>query len=141
MQTSRKQSLATSRRSSRSAVVTVEFAIVLPVLIALIVGIVESCNLIYVKQLLTISAYEGARAAIVKGMTQTDIEARANQVLSDRKIKNTTILISPNPPSSASYGSYITVRVQAAYGSNAMIPGWFFGGVTLTTSVKMMKEY
>jgi Flp pilus assembly protein TadG len=121
--------------------VTVEFALVLPVLIALIVGIVESCNLIYVKQSLTISAYEGARAAIVKGMTQTDIEARTDQVLSDRKIKNTTILISPNPPSSASYGNYITVRVQATYGPNAVVPGWFFGGVTLTTSVKMMKEY
>jgi len=141
MQASRKQNLAKSRRSSRSAVVTVEFAIVLPVLIALVVGIVESCNLIYVKQALTVSAYEGARAAIVKGMTQTDIEARCNQVLTDRKIKNTSILISPNPPSAATYGTYITVRVQTTYGSNAIIPGWFFGGVTLRSSVKMMKEY
>ena len=141
MRTSRQQTLATSRRSSRLAVVTVEFAIVLPVLIALVVGIVESCNLIYVKQSLTVSAYEGARAAIVKGMTQTDIEARSNQLLADRKIKNTAILISPNPPSAAAYGSYITVRVQATYGTNAIIPGWFFGGVTLQSSVKMMKEY
>jgi len=141
MQASRKQIIATSQRSSRSAVVTVEFAIVLPVLIALVVGIVESCNLIFVKQSLTVSAYEGARAAIVNGMSQTDIEARTNQVVADRKIKNTTILISPNPPSAAGYGTYITVRVQATYGTNAIIPGWFFGGVTLQSSVKMMKEY
>jgi Flp pilus assembly protein TadG len=141
MRVSRKQNPATTRRPARSAVVTVEFAMVLPVLVALVVGIVESCNLIYVKQSLTVSAYEGARAAIVKGMTQTDIQARVNQVLTDRKIKNTTILISPNPPSAASYGTYINVRVQANYGSNAIIPGWFFGSVTLRSSVKMMKEY
>ena len=141
MQASRTQIIATSKRFSRSAVVTVEFALVLPVLIALVVGIVESCNLIYVKQSLTVSAYEGSRAAIVKGMSLTDIEARSNQVLSDRRISNATVLISPNPPSASAYGSYITVRVQTTYGSNAIIPGWFFDGVTLSSSVKMMKEY
>ena len=141
MRTSRTQTFATTLPPSRRAAVTVEFAIVLPVLIALVVGIVESCNLIYVKQSLTVSAYEGARAAIVKGMSVTDIQARSNQVLTDRKIKSTTILISPTSPSTASYGSYITVQVQATYGSNTIIPGFFFGNVTLKSSIRMMKEY
>ena len=141
MRFSRRQNPATSWRRARSGVVTVEFAIVLPVLVALVVGIVECCNLIYVKQSLTVSAYEGARAAIVKGMTQTEIEARCNQVLTDRRINSTSILISPGPPSAAAYGTYITVRVQSTYGANAIIPGWFFGSVTLRSSVKMMKEY
>jgi hypothetical protein len=129
------------QRTCRSGVAAVEFAIVLPVLLALVVAVVESCNLIYIKQSLTISAYEGARAAIVKGMILSDINARSNQVLADRKITNATILVSPNPPSSASYGSYITVRVQAPYGANSLIPGWLFGSVTLQSTVKMMKEY
>ena len=131
----------TPDRSARSAVATVELSIVLPVLLALVVGIVESCNLIYIKQSLTISAYEGARAAIVKDMPLSSIDARSNQVLADRKITNATILVTPSSPSSASYGTYITVRLQAPYAANSLIPGWWFGGVTLQSSVKMMKEY
>ena len=128
-------------RNPRSAVAAVELAIVLPVLMALVLGVVESCNLIYLKQSLTISAYEGARAAIVKGMIVSDINDRSDQILADRKITNATILVSPNPPSTASYGTYITVRVQAPYAANSLIPGWLFGGVTLQSTVKMMKEY
>ena len=141
MQIIRKPISSAIRRNPRSAAVAVEMSIVLPVLMALVVGIVESCNLIYIKQSLTISAYEGARAAVVKGMPLSDINARSNQILVDRRITNATILVSPTPPSSASYGTYITVRVQAPYAQNSLIPGWLFGGVTLQSSVRMMKEY
>ena len=141
MHTFQKRIQSTPERNLRSAVVTVELSIVLPVLMVVVVGIVESCNLIYIKQSLTISAYEGARAAIVKGMPLSEISDRSNQILSDRKIKNATILVSPNPPSNASYGTYITVQVQASYGANSLIPGWMFSNVTLQSSVKMMKEY
>ncbi len=141
MKALRKQSSCASRRHLRSAVVAVEMAIVLPVLMTLVVGIVESCNLIYIKQSLTISAYEGARAAIVKGIPLSEVSARSNQILADRKITNATIRVSPTSPSSAKYGAYITVRVQAPYAKNSLIPGWFFGRVTLNSSVKMMKEY
>ncbi|MBC7966491.1 MAG: pilus assembly protein, partial [Fuerstia sp.] len=102
MQTFSKRIQNSPARNTRSAVAAVELAIVLPVLMALVVGVVESCNLIYIKQSLTISAYEGARAAIVKGMVVSDINDRSNQILADRKITNATILISPNPPSTAS---------------------------------------
>ena len=141
MQTFPKRIRHSPARNPRSAVAAVELAIVLPVLMALVVGVVESCNLIYIKQSLTISAYEGARAAIVKGMIVSDINDRSNQVLADRRITNATILVSPNPPSTASYGTYITVRVQAPYAANSLVPGWLFGGVTLQSTVKMMKEY
>jgi Flp pilus assembly protein TadG len=141
MQTVRKRISGPLQRKQRSAVVTVELSIVLPVLMILVIGVVETCNLFYVKQSLTIAAYEGARAAIVKGMVLSDIYARSNQVLADRHIAGTTVTVTPNPPSGAAYGTYITVQVQAPYAANALIPGWLFGGTTLRTSVKMMKEY
>ena len=141
MQTLPKRIQRAPARSPRLAVASVEFAIVLPVMMALVVGVVESCNLIYLKQSLTISAYEGVRAAIVKGNPVSEVDVRCNQVLADRRITNATILVSPNPPSTAVYGTYITVRVQAPYAANSLIPGWFFGSLTLQSSVKMMKEY
>ena len=141
MQTLRKPINGTPLPNPRSAVVTVELSIVLPVLMILVIGIVETCNLFYIKQSLTISAYEGARAAIVKDMPVGNIGVRCNQVLSDRRIGGTSVITTPATPSSAAYGTYITVRVQAPYGANALIPGWLFGGITLQSSVKMMKEY
>jgi hypothetical protein len=141
MQNSRKRIHSTPTRHQRSAVVTVELSIVLPVLMILVIGIVESCNLFYIKQSLTISAYEGARAAIVKDMPVGSINVRSNQVLTDRKIASGTVLVTPTTPSTAAYGSYITVKVEAPYNSNSLIPGWLFGGITLRSSVKMMKEY
>ncbi|MCA9011034.1 MAG: pilus assembly protein [Planctomycetaceae bacterium] len=141
MQTVRKRFPGPLPRDQRSAVVTVELSIVLPVLMILVIGVVETCNLFYVKQSLTIAAYEGARAAIVKGMAVSAINTRSNQVLTDRHIAGTTVSITPNPPSSAAYGTYITVQVQAPYAANALIPGWLFGGTMLRTSVRMMKEY
>ena len=141
MQNPGKQIRSNPQQSQRSAVVTVELAIVLPVLIILVLGIVESCNLFYIKQSLTISAYEGARAAITKGMAVSSISARCSQVLSDRRIASGAIQVTPDTPSSGAYGTYITVRVQAPYSANTLIPGWMFGGTTLQTSVRMMKEY
>lgn len=141
MQNSGKQIRINPQQSQRSAVATVELAIVLPVLMILVLGIVESCNLFYIKQSLTIAAYEGARAAITKGMSVSNIGARCNQVLSDRKIASGAIQITPDPPSGEVYGTYITVRVQAPYSANTLIPGWIFGGTTLQASVRMMKEY
>ena len=112
MQTVLKRISGPLQREQRSAVVTVELSIVLPVLMILVIGVVETCNLFYVKQSLTIAAYEGARAAIVKGMVLSDINARSNQVLADRHIAGATVTVTPNPPSGAAYGTYITVKVQ-----------------------------
>ena len=141
MQTSRKRLHSIPTRDSRSAVATVELSIVLPVLMILVVGIVESCHLFYIKQSLTVSAYEGARAAIVKGMPLSSINNRSDQVLTDRGIANGAIVITPSLPSSAAYGTYISVRAEAPYNMNSLIPGWLFSGITLRSTVKMMKEY
>ncbi|MBX7075652.1 MAG: pilus assembly protein [Pirellulales bacterium] len=51
------------RRNSRRAVVAVEAAMVLPVLIVLLFGVWEVGRLVQVQQLLTNAAREGARAA------------------------------------------------------------------------------
>ena len=141
MKTSGNTTQAPQQPDQRRAVVSVELSIVLPVLMILVVGVVESCNLFYIKQSLTISAYEGARAAIVKDMPVSGIDDRSNQVLTDRGIACGAIVVTPTLPSSATYGSYITVRAEAPYNSNSLIPGWLFGGITLRSSVKMMKEY
>lgn len=139
----RRQSFNSQQPNSldRHGAVAVEMAVVLPVLLLLIFGIIESCNLIFLKQALTVAAYEGVRASIADGATDADINQKADQILNDRKVKSSTLKITPANFSSAAYGSYIAVEVSAPYSTNSIIPGWFFGSVTLKSKVRMMKEY
>lgn len=125
----------------RHGAVAVEMAVVLPVLLLLIFGIIESCNLIYLKQSLTVAAYEGARASIAEGNTDVEVQSRANQIINDRKVKSSTLTVTPSNFTAAPYGTYIAVEVSAPYSANSIIPGWFFGSTTLKSKVRMMKEY
>ena len=49
---------------SRSGVAAVEFAVCLPVLVVLILGSIECCSMIFLRQSLAIVAYEGLRVAV-----------------------------------------------------------------------------
>jgi len=54
-------------------------AVVLPVLVLLVVGIVESTNLICLKQSITISACEGVRVAIRNSASTGDVTSHVNR--------------------------------------------------------------
>ena len=41
----------------------------------LVIGTIEACSMIFLKQSLAVAAYEGARTAIVPGTTQADVDA------------------------------------------------------------------
>jgi len=51
-------------RGSRRAVAASELAVCLPILVLLVLAMIESCTMIFLKQSLTVSAYEGIRKAI-----------------------------------------------------------------------------
>jgi hypothetical protein len=58
----------------------VEFAVVLPLLIAMIAGIVEFGLLYFNKQILVTASREGARVGIVVGTTDSEIRERVKKV-------------------------------------------------------------
>ncbi len=62
--------LHTTRRGS----VTLEFALVLPVLVMLLLGIIEFSRALQVGHMVTNVAREGARQSIVTGSSNSDIE-------------------------------------------------------------------
>ncbi len=139
--TARSFKTAFQPKSPRRGAVAVEMAIVLPALLLLVIGIVESSNLIYLKQSLTVAAYEGARASIAFQATTSDVESHANLIVADRQVQGSSIAISPTNFHLQPYGTYITVEVAAPYQSNSVAPGWFFQALTLKSRVRMMKEY
>ena len=116
-------------------------AVCLPILVLLVLAMIESCTMIFVKQSLTVASYEGIRKAIEPSATTAQVEAACNAVLADRRVKGATITITPTNFQAAARGTYITVSVSAPAAKNSVIPGSFFAGRTLSGSATMMKEF
>lgn len=101
----------------------VEFAIILPVFILLIFGIIEFSLLLYNKGMITHASREGARAGIVfnpnNRMSENEIRAEVNNY-----IQNNLVSFSPSDPvidvpnicpEGASSGQELTVNVSYNY--------------------------
>ena len=125
---------------NRKAAALVEFAVCLPVLMILILGSMEASSAIFVKQSLTTSAYEGAREAIRIGSTTASANTRAQEVLTARSIRNTTIRFTPNDVSTAPRGSMVSIEVSAPYAVNSPFFGNVIADRTTTVRTVMVKE-
>jgi Flp pilus assembly protein TadG len=122
-------------------VAAAELAVCLPVIVLLVLGMIEACTMIFLKQSLTVAAYEGARTAIRPNADAADVQSTCDGVLTDRRVAAGVVAVSPKDISSAAIGDYIEVTVSAPAGRNSVIPGSFFRGRTLSATASMMKEF
>lgn len=127
-------------RRTRVGVAAAEFAVCLPIIVLLVLAMIESCTMIFLKQSVTIAAYEGVRTALQENAVAADVLQAGQQVLTDRRVRGGTITITPNNFDALPVGEYIEVSVSAPADSNSVIPGNFFRGRTLTGKAMMMKE-
>lgn len=129
------------RRAHRQGGAAVELVVCLPVIVLLILGALEACGAIFLRQSLTVAAYEGARAALLPNATSASATTRSQQVIDDRRVIGATIATDPSDITTAVPGEYVTVTVTAPSDQNALFIGRFFRGRTLTGRAEMMKEF
>lgn len=125
----------------RDGVAAAELAVCLPIIVILVLAMIESCTMVFLKQSLSIAAYEGVRTALLEGADGTDVRRNGQQVLTDRRVKGGTITIRPNNFEALPVGEYVEVTVTAPADLNSVIPGSFFRGKMLTGTATMMKEF
>jgi hypothetical protein len=130
----------TNRSNKRRGVAAAELAVCLPVVVLLVVATIESCSALFLKQSLTVAAYEGVRTAIEKGSTTTAVQTACNRILDDRRIQGAKVTLNPASISSLKPGDFIDVIVSAPCTSNSPVPTTFFRGRTLTATASMMIE-
>jgi Flp pilus assembly protein TadG len=119
----------------------VEFAIVAPVFFLFIFGIIEFGRMVMVQQVITNASREGARMAILSGSSTSGVTTAVTNYLSGAGISGATVAISPDPPSSATYGSLVTVTVSIPFRSVSWIPSPFFlGSTSLKATCSMRTE-
>jgi Flp pilus assembly protein TadG len=131
---------STIRSCRRRGVAAAELAVCLPVVVLLVIATIEACSALFLKQSLTAAAYEGVRTAIEEKATPAMVQAACNQILTDRKIQNSKITITPSNIAALNPGDYVDVTVSAPCDSNSMVPTTFYRGRTLTAKASMMIE-
>jgi hypothetical protein len=127
-------------RHNRRGVAAAELAVCLPVVVLIVLATIESCSALFLKQSLTVAAYEGVRTAIEKGATSGTVQTTCNAILKDRKIQGSQITVNPTSISSLKPGDYINITVTAPCNANSLVPTTFFRGKTLSATATMMIE-
>jgi Flp pilus assembly protein TadG len=128
------------RRNRRGSAV-VEFAVVAPIFITLVFGMIEYGRMVMVQQLITNAAREGARRGVLDGATTAEVQTAVTSHLSNASVTGATVTVNPSPPSSAGYGAPVTVTVSIPFSQVSWIPTPMFLTVkTLTASSVMRRE-
>jgi len=120
----------------------VEFAVVAPVFLILITGIIELGRAIVVQQLLTNASREGAR---IGGYDTTNsastVTTAVNSYLSNVGISGATTTITPSTLSSAKDGDSVSVKVSIPFSSVSYLPSpVYMGTTTLQATTVMLRQ-
>ncbi len=137
----------------RCGAVLVEAAVVLPILLMLVLGIVEFGRGMMVVQLLTNGAREGARRAVLDGSTNNTVENHVKLLLSNSigcsaGDLNVAVTLTPDPANSttgnevanAQTGDLVEVEVTVDYDKVGYVAGSFLSGRTLRARTTMRHE-
>lgn len=121
-------------------------AVILPVFLVLVLGLIEASRLGMAAQLVTAAAREGCRVATLSGNDETAVKSRITTVLTGSGISpsyaiscgdGTTTVTSAAP----SGGTAITVKVSVPYSQIAWFtPITYFGNLTVSASATMSSE-
>ena len=129
------------RAKRRSGAAAVEAAVVLPVFLTVVFGMIDVSRLGMVAQLIAGAAREGCRVAVLPGSAQADVQARVTSFLSGSGIPTVTPNVSPSTWTSATGGTAITVSLSVPFNKVSwMGTPYLFGSTTLSASATFSSE-
>lgn len=130
----------------RRGTAVIETALLLPLLILLAFGSIELSNMVFMKQSLSIAAYEGARLVSKPGTTQAQAEKRIREVLTSRNVASYTvqfttvggvpIIVTTLTPR----GTQLSVTVQSSNGGANYGPLQMFTGRSVQCQTTMVRQ-
>ena len=125
----------------RRGAAAVECAFCIPVIIILMFATLETCSGIFLKETLTVAAYEGVRVGVRRRATAAAVEARCQAILDARNVQNATITITPSNFDSLDALDPITVTVSAPTAGNSLFIFDFMADRTASAEVSMLREF
>lgn len=115
----------------------------MPVLLALTLGTIDVCSVLFLRESAVLAAYEGARSGVGRGRTDADVVERATEFLDERGViyDGAAVTISSPGYTNAATLENVTVTVTIPASGNLLIPTQWFTDLNITASVTMRKEY
>jgi len=119
----------------------VEFALVAPLFFLLVLGMIEYGRMVMVQQILTNASREGARRAVLDGISTANVQAAVNTYLSGANITGATVTVTQNAPVAPDYANSMTVSVQIPFSQVSWLPSpMYLGGKTMLATTTMRRE-
>ncbi len=119
-------------RETRRGVAAVEFAIVLPLILLLLVGALEGARGVMVTHALQEAAHAGCRVYSVEETTQAQATAIIDQSLANAGVSGYTVSFTPSAKASVDVPlEPVTVSVTVPYANVAWLPPNFLSGAIL----------
>ena len=129
------------RQKNRRGAAAVEFAMVAPIFILLVFGMIEYGRMVMVQQILTNASREAARIGVLDGSTTAQVTTAATNYLTGASVSGATVAVTPSPPSSATYGNPVTVTITIPFSNVSWLPSpMYLGGQTLKSVSIMRRE-
>ena len=104
---------------NRSGLASVELAFVLPVMLILVLGTIEVCQRIFLRQSAVIVSYEAGRLAARSTSSNAEVATRCQTMLTQRRVNGAVVTITPSDLLSQPPGTQVRVRVEVPWASNS----------------------
>lgn len=133
----RKKHALTGEQYRERGAVVVEMAVLAPLLLTIMLGIIEFGWVFMVRQTMTTAVREGARVATLQGTTETDIQDRVSSYMAPSGLTTYTLTITRATETDPTE----TVKIEIPYSDVSLVGGYF--GATdfnLSATSSMRKE-
>jgi Flp pilus assembly protein TadG len=115
-----------------------EFALVIPLFLLLLVGVAEFGRAWMTRNIMTGAAREAVRIAAVQG-NAASAQARANNILSSAGISGASVVLNDDGVSYGTYAATVTYNFPVTVAG--FLPGISGTSIPLTSTTSMRKEY
>jgi Flp pilus assembly protein TadG len=135
-----------ARGPRRLGTATVELALCLPVLLTTALGMIESCNVVFVQARMQSAAFEAARYATrpttaqAVAATSTQVTAYANTLLAELGVSGSTVTLNPSSWASSTPGNSVTITISTPLSKNTVTCLVIGNTLTLTAQATMIME-
>lgn len=138
---------SSDRFQHRRGIAAVEFAVVLPFLAILVLGIVEFGRVLHIRQVLNDAVRKGCRLGIYPNRSSAAITSEINNILSDNSIGSgsatITILVNGQKvdASTAVKNDQVSVSVSVPFSQLSWGPvTWLSGSASLSATLVMQRQ-
>jgi Flp pilus assembly protein TadG len=120
----------------------VEFAIVAPIFVLFVFGMIEYGRMVMVQQVLTNATREGARLAVLEGATRTEVLDAVVDYCTASRVTVTTadLTLTPNDPATASFGEPVTIAIGIPFSRVSWLPSPMYLGATQLNATSVMRK-